>query len=312
MTTHGIPEITLNSGVTIPQLGFGTMNLSDTRDNSPASHEVTAKGVEAAIAAGYRHFDTAQMYANEKGVGLGIGRSGVPRDEFFLTSKLGNGNHRPDDVRRSFEQSLADLGVVQLDLFLMHWPLPTLYGGDYVSTWRAMTRLVDEGLLRSAGVSNFDSGHLQRIIDETGRVPAVNQIEVHPYFGRRAVFTVCAEHGIAVEAWSPLGQASVLGDPVIGDIARQHGRSAAAIVLRWHTQQGRIVIPKTATPARMAQNIAIFDFALTPAELAAIDALDKGEAGRHGPNPATFDWIPDKDNPQPRVPRTASNPGARQ
>lgn len=306
MTTHTIPMITLNNGVTIPQLGFGTMNLSDTRDNSPGSHEVTAKGVEAAIVAGYRHFDTAQMYVNEKGVGLGIARSGIPREEFFLTSKLGNGNHRPDDVRRSFEQSLTDLGIRQLDLFLMHWPLPTLYGGDYVSTWRAMTRLVDEGLLRSAGVSNFDAEHLQRIIEETGRVPAVNQIEVHPYFGRRAVFAACAGHGIAVEAWSPLGQASVLAEPVIGAIARKHDRSAAEVVLRWHTQQGRIVIPKTATPARMAQNISIFDFTLAPAELAAIDALDRGEAGRRGPNPATFDWIPDKDNPQPHVPRADS------
>jgi len=306
MATHTIPMVTLNNGVSIPQLGFGTMDLSDTRDNSAASHEATAKGVLAAIAAGYRHFDTAQMYANEKGVGLGIARSGVPRGEFFLTSKLGNGNHRPDDVRRSFEQSLADLGIERMDLFLMHWPLPTLYDGDFVSTWRAIVRLVDEGLLRAAGVSNFDPEHLRRIIDATGRVPAVNQIEVHPHFGRREVFEVCAGHGIAVEAWSPLGHASVLGDPVIGEMARRYNRSAAAIVLRWHIQQGRIVIPKTATPARMAQNISVFDFALAPAELAAIDALDRGEAGRRGPNPATFAWIPDKDNPQPRVLRAGS------
>lgn len=294
-----VPMIKLNDGVEIPQLGFGTMDLADARDNSPESHEVTARGVEAAIAAGYRHFDTAQMYANEKGVGLGLARSGLPREEFFLTSKLGNGNHRPDDVRRSFEQTLADLGVDRLDLFLMHWPLPTMYDGDYVTTWRALTKLVDEGLIRSAGVSNFNPDHLQRIIDETGRVPSVDQIEVHPYFGRREVFATCAQHGIAVEAWSPLGQASVLSDATLGDIARRHDRSPAEVVLRWHTQQGRIVIPKTATPARMAQNIGVFGFSLSEEELATIDALDKGEDGRRGPNPATFAWVPDAGKPKP-------------
>lgn len=303
MTTNAtsIPQITLNNGVAIPQIGFGTMNLSDVRDNSPESHEVTARGVAAAIAAGYRHFDTAQMYANEKGLGLGIARSGIPRGKFFLTTKLGNGNHRPDNVRRSFEQSLVDLGVVQMDLFLIHWPLPTLYAGDYVSTWRAITRFVDEGLLRAAGVSNFNSNHLRRIIDETGRAPAVNQIEVHPYFGRREVFATCAAHDIAVEAWSPLGQAAVLADATIGEIARKYHRAPAEVVLRWHTQQGRIVIPKTATPARMAQNIAVFDFTLTPEDLTTIDALDRGEAGRRGPNPETFAWIPSGANPTPKL-----------
>ena len=295
-----IPNTQLNDGVRIPQLGFGTMNLAP-RDGSAASHEQTAQGVAAAIKAGYRHFDTAQMYVNEKGVGLGLARSGLPREAFFITSKLGNGNHRPDDVRRSFEGSLQALGVKQLDLFLMHWPLPTLYEGDYVSTWRAMTRLVDEGLLRSAGVSNFRGEHLKRIIDETGRVPSVNQIEVHPYFARRELFTVCAEYGIAIEAWSPLGQATVLDDPELVRIARQHERSPAEIVLRWHTQQGRIVIPKTATPARMAQNISVFDFTLAPDELSAIDALNRGEAGRRGPDPCTFAWIPSEANPTPTV-----------
>lgn len=185
MAIPAIPTITLNDGVIIPQLGFGTMDLAPTRDNSPESHEVTAKGVQAAIAAGYRHFDTAQMYANEKGVGLGVARSGLPREDLFLTSKLGNGNHRPDDVRRTFEETLATLGVEQLDLFLMYWPVPTLYDGDYVSTWRAMTQLVDEGLLRSAGVSNFQPEHLKRIIDATGSIPSVNQIQVHPRSGLR-------------------------------------------------------------------------------------------------------------------------------
>lgn len=294
-----LPVITLNDGVMIPQLGFGTMDLADARDDRPESHEATATGVQAAIAAGYRHFDTAQMYANEAGVDLGIARSGVPRDEFFLTSKLGNGNHRPEDVRRSLEQTLTNLGVEQLDLFLMHWPLPTLYGGDYVSTWRAITRLVEEGLVRSAGVSNFNPAHLERIIDETGRLPSVNQIEAHPHFANHATFATCAEHGIAIEAHSPLGHASVLGDPMLSEIAPRYGRTPAQIVLRWHIQQGRIVIPKTRTPARMAQNIAIFDFTLTPEDLAAIDGLHRGEAGRRGPDPDTFAWIPNAHQPKP-------------
>lgn len=300
MAIPRIPIITLNDGVSIPQLGFGTMDLSDVRDNSPQSHETTAQGVAAAIAAGYRHFDTAQMYANEKGVGMGIARSGIPRAEIFITSKLGNGNHRPDDVRRSFDETLAALGIEQLDLFLMHWPVPTLYDGDYVSTWRAMTQLVDAGLLRSAGVSNFQPVHLKRIIDETGRIPSVNQIQVHPFYGKRELFTVCADYGIAIEAWSPLGQATVLDDPVLARIARQHGRTSAEVVLRWHTQQGRIVIPKTKTPARMAQNLSVFDFTLAPEDLTAIDALNKGEAGRRGPDPCTFAWIPSAANPKVR------------
>ena len=296
MTKPDIPEIMLNDGVTIPQIGFGTMDLAPARDNSPQSHEVTAQLVLAAIEAGYRHFDTAQMYANEKGVGLGISRAGLHKDEFFLTSKLGNGNHRPEDVRRSFEETLITLGVDKLDLFLMHWPVPTLYNGDYVSTWRAMTQLIDEGLLRSAGVSNFQPEHLKRIIDETGHIPSVNQIQVHPYYGKRELFTVCAEKGIAIEAWSPLGQAAVLNDPAIVGIADKLGRTPAEVVLRWHLQQGRIVIPKTASPARMVKNISVVDFTLTPEEISIIDDLNKGETGRRGPDPYTFDWIPDDKN----------------
>jgi len=161
-----------------------------------------------------------------------------------------------------------------------------------------MTQLVDEGLLRSAGVSNFQPEHLKRIIDETGRIPSVNQIQVHPYYGKRELFAVCAEYDIAIEAWSPLGQTTMLDDPTLAQIARQHGRTPAEVVLRWHTQQGRIVIPKTATPARMAQNIAVFDFTLTPDDLTAIHALNKGEAGRRGPDPYTFAWIPSEDNPK--------------
>lgn len=294
-----VPMVTLNDGIKIPQMGFGTMDLADARDDSPESHEATARVVESAVRAGYRHFDTAQMYVNERGVGLGIARSGLPRGEFFLTSKLGNGNHRPKDVRRSLERSLTNLGVEQLDLFLIHWPLPTLYGGNYVSTWRAMARLAEEGLVRSVGVSNFNRAHLQRIVAETGRVPSVDQIEVHPYFANEDSFVACAEHGIAVEAHSPLGHASVLVDRALREIAQRNGRSVAEIVLRWHTQQGRIVIPKTVTPARMAQNISVFDFTLTGADLAVIDALNKGEDGRRGPDPDTFAWVPEPGRPKP-------------
>lgn len=299
MKENNIPDITLNDGVTIPQLGFGTMDLASARDNSPESHEITARGVLAAADAGYRHFDTAQMYANEKGVGIGIAGSGLPRGEFFLTSKLGNGNHRPYDVRRTFEETLVALGVDYLDLFLMHWPVPTLYDGDYVSTWRAMTRLIDEGILRSAGVSNFQSEHLERIINETGYFPSVNQIQVHPYYGKRELFDVCTSYGIAIEAWSPLGQSEVLGDPEIIRIAESHGRSPAEVILRWHTQQGRIAIPKTSSPFRMKQNISIYDFTLSTADISAIDALNRGETGRRGPDPYTFDWIPDTALPKP-------------
>jgi 2,5-diketo-D-gluconate reductase A len=232
-------------------------------------------------------------------VQLGIKRSGVVRDELFTTTKLGNDNQRPDDVRRSIEQSLIDLGVDRLDLFLMHWPTPTLYGGDYVSTWRAMTRLVKEGMLRSVGVSNFYPKHLRRIIDETGVVPSVNQIQIHPYYANGAAAQECKELGIAIEAWSPLGQATVLDDPIICDVARKHGRSPAEVVLRWHTQQGRIVIPKPATPVRMAQNLTVFDFTLSSDDLAAIDRLEKGEGGRRRPDPETFAWIPQAGQPKP-------------
>lgn len=294
-----IPEITLNDGVTIPQIGFGTMDLAPVRDNSPQSHEITAQVVLTAIEAGYRHFDTAQMYANEQGVGLGITRSGLHHGDFFLTSKLSNGNHQPEDVRRSFEATLTSLGVDRLDLFLMHWPVPTLYDGDYVSTWRAMVQLIDEGMLRSAGVSNFQPEHLKRIIDETGYIPSVNQIQVHPYYGKRELFTVCTEKGIAIETWSPLGQATVLSDPTLVRIAANLGRTPAEVVLRWHLQQGRIVIPKTASPARMAQNISVFDFTLSPEELSVINKLNKGETGRRGPDPYTFDWIPTEENTNP-------------
>ncbi len=286
------PGITLNDGTTIPQLGFGTLGVPPDRQPSRANTEKTAEIVGLALEVGYRHIDTAQMYGNERGVGKAIAASGIPREELCVTSKLGNGNHRPDDVRRSFDETLEKLGLEQLNLFLMHWPLPTLYNGDYVSTWEAMCELVAEGRLRTAGVSNFQRGHLDRIIAETGVVPAVNQIEVHPYFANGAARAASTRHGIAVEAWSPLGQGKLLDDQAIGRIAAAQGRSFAQVILRWHIQRGLIIIPKSMHRERMEENFNLFDFELSAQEVASIDGLDMGEGGRIGPNPDAFAWIP--------------------
>ena len=286
------PVINLNDGTTIPQLGFGTLNVPENRSGSEQATEITAEAVRQAIAAGYRHVDTAQMYGNEAGVGRGVATAGVPRSDIHITSKLSNANHRPQDVRRSFDETLRKLRTDQLDLFLMHWPLPMLYDGDYPSTWQAITGLKADGRLRSAGVSNFQPDHLDRIIRETGTRPAVNQIEVHPYFRNDAARHASQRHGIAVEAWSPLGQGAVLKDEVIERIAAGHGKTTAQVILRWHVQHGHIIFPKSARPERMTENIRIFDFALADEDMAAIDALDRGEDGRIGPNPDKFDWVP--------------------
>ncbi|MET2718322.1 aldo/keto reductase [Streptomyces harbinensis] len=275
--------IALNDGTSIPQLGFGTY-LVPPQD--------TQAIVGTALEVGYRHIDTAQMYGNEAEVGRAIAESGLPRGELYLTSKLDNGNHRPDDVRRTFAESLARLGVDRLDLFLIHWPLPTLYDGDYVSTWQAVAGLIEEGTLRSAGVSNFEPEHLDRIIGETGVVPAVNQIEVHPYFPNERARAASLSHGIAVEAWGPLGQGAVLGDEVIAGIAERTGRPPAQVILRWHIQRGDIVFPKSSSRARMEENSRIFDFDLSPQDMAAIDGLDQGPQGRGGPDPNTFAYLP--------------------
>ena len=292
MTTQTIPTVTLNNETTIPQLGFGTLNVPPGRDPTPENTAKTAEIVGLALELGFRHIDTAQMYGNERGVGDAIAASGIPREELWVTSKLGNGNHRPDDVRRSFDETLEKLQLDYLDLFLIHWPVPTLYTGDYVSTWRAMTELREDGRLRSVGVSNFQPAHLEQITEATGVVPAVNQIEVHPYFRNDAAREATRGHGIAIEAWSPLGQGAVLKDEVIERIAAGHGKTTAQVTLRWHVQHGHIIFPKSARPERMTENIRIFDFALADEDMAAIDALDRGEDGRIGPNPDKFDWVP--------------------
>jgi 2,5-diketo-D-gluconate reductase A len=285
-------SIQLNNGTTIPQLGFGTLNVPPDRGPSPENTAQTAKTVALALQVGYRLIDTAQMYGNERGVGQGIAASGLPREQIYVTSKLGNGNHRPDDVRRSFEQTLDGLGLDRLDLFLMHWPLPTLYDGDYVSTWKAMTELIDDGRLVTAGVSNFQPAHLDRIVAESGAVPAVNQIEIHPGFNNAAARDACQRQGTHVEAWSPLGQGQILDDETIGNLAARHDKTPAQIILRWHIQQGNIVVVKTMHRDRMQTNLDVFSFELTDEEVDAIDALDNGEAGRIGPNPDTYDWVP--------------------
>jgi 2,5-diketo-D-gluconate reductase A len=285
------PTISLSDGTTIPQLGFGTLNVPEGPPTHPNEAE-TARIVAQAIQAGYRHIDSAQGYMTEAGVGRATRESGLPREDFYVTSKLANNNHRPDDVRRTFDESMNRLGLPYLDLFLMHWPLPTRYDGDYVSTWKAMTELLAAGRLRSVGVSNFQPDHLDRITADTGVVPVVNQVEVHPYFANTEVRDACARHGIAVQAWSPLAQARYLDDPIIRRIAADHERTTAQVILRWHIQHGHIVFPKTIRRERMEENLALFDFELADDEMATIDALDKGESGRFGPNPDTFDWIP--------------------
>lgn len=289
--TDVVPRIPLNDGTTIPQLGFGTLNVPPDRQPTPENTAKTAEIVSQVIQIGYRFIDTAQMYGNEKGVGDGIAASGVPREELYISTKIGNGNHHPDAVRRSFDESLEKLGLGYLDLLLMHWPLPTLYDGDFVSTWKAMAELVTSGRVRSIGVSNFEPAHLDRIVNETGIIPVVNQIEVHPGFNNGAAVKASIRYGIAVEAWSPLGQGKISEKPVIQRIANAYGKTYAQTVLRWHIQHGYIIFPKSMRRERMEENLHIFDFALTAEEVASIDALDEGEAGRVGPNPNTFAWM---------------------
>ena len=277
-----VPNITLNDGNTIPQLGFGVFQIKP---------EDTADAVKTALDIGYRHIDTAEMYGNEKEVGEGIRASGIPRDEIFVTSKLNNSFHEPDAARKAFDTTLSDLGFDYIDLFLIHWPLPTQYGGDYVSTWNTMIEFAKSGRSKSVGVSNFQVEHLERLAKETELVPAVNQIEVHPYLSNDTVRKYGSDHGIATEAWSPIAQGKVLDDPVITDLAAEVSKSPAQVALRWHIQRGDIIFPKSVTPKRVQENFALFDFELDSDAVAKIDALDKGEDGRVGPNPDTFDYV---------------------
>jgi 2,5-diketo-D-gluconate reductase A len=278
-----VPNIKLNDGREIPQIGFGVFQIN------PAD---TAEAVQQALEIGYRHIDTAEMYENESGVGEGIRASGIPREDVWVTSKLNNNAHAPDDARRAFEQTLEELGFDYVDLFLIHWPLPTLYDGDFVSTWKTLEEFKADGRAKSIGVSNFLREHLQQVIDESDVVPAVNQIEVHPYLQNRELREFGESRGIVTESYSPIAQGDVLEDPVLQRIAEDVGKSVAQVVLRWHIQIGAVIFPKSTTPERIRENFEIFDFELSDEQLSQIDALDKGDAGRTGGDPASFDLVP--------------------
>lgn len=274
-----IPNITLNDGTVIPQLGFGVFQVKP---------EETKKATLAALETGYRHIDTAEMYGNEKQVGEAIRESGINRSDIFVTSKLNNGFHAREDALRAFDQTLADLDFEYLDLFLVHWPLPTV--SDYVSTWKAMEEIHSSGRVRSIGVSNFQPQHLQRVLDETGTVPSVNQIEVHPYMTQNDVRAYNEKQGITTEAWSPIAQGKVLDDDVLKDIASRQGKTPAQVTLRWHIQRGDVVFPKSVTRSRVEENFNIFDFELSGEDMQAITGLNRDE--RIGGDPDTFDYIP--------------------
>ena len=272
-----IPNITLNNGQVIPQFGFGVFQIEPKN---------TVAAVSTALEAGYRHIDTAEMYGNEAEVGEAIAASGLDRGDVFITSKLKNDAHEPDAAREAFDGTLKALGVDYVDLFLIHWPLPMRYDGDFVSTWKTLEEFYREGRARSIGVSNFQPQHLRRLHGDSDIIPAVNQIEVHPYLTQDDVRTFCAEHQIAVEAWSPLGQGTDLDDPVVERIAERTGKTPAQVVLRWHIQRGDIVFPKSVTPDRIRENIDIFDFELSGADVNEITLLNKNQ--RTGPDPDKF------------------------
>ena len=275
-TTH-VPTIALNDDRRIPQLGFGVFQI-------PAQDTAEVTGL--ALEVGYRHIDTAEMYNNEEGVGEAVRNSGLDRDEVWITSKLSNYFHEPDEIRRAFEETLRKLDSDHVDLFLIHWPLPNRPGSDYVARWKVLEEFKADGRARSIGTSNFLIPHLERLAAESDVVPAVNQIELHPDLTNEAIRSYDEAHGIATEAWSPLAQGAVLANPVIVDIAERVDRTPAQVVLRWHVQRGLIVFPKSVTPERIRENFALFDFALSDDDLDAITALNRN--ARTGFHPAEF------------------------
>ncbi|WP_413811408.1 aldo/keto reductase [Streptomyces sp. OE57] len=270
-----VPNVTLHTGLQIPQLGFGVFQVEDER---------TTGAVLSAIEAGYRSIDTAAIYGNEGGVGRALAESGVPREELFLTTKLWNADQGYDSTLAAFDASLAKLGTDYVDLYLIHWPTPAR--DLYLDTWRALEKLLADGRTRAIGVSNFQPAHLGRLLDHSGVVPVINQVELHPYLQQGELRAFHAQHDIATEAWSPLAQGALLQDPALTAIARRHGKTPAQVVLRWHLQLGNVVIPKSVTPARIRENIDVFGFTLTPEDMEAIGALDRGQ--RTGPDPDTL------------------------
>jgi 2,5-diketo-D-gluconate reductase A len=270
------PSLTLNDGTVIPQLGLGVWQVPDRQAAQVVSH---------AIATGYRLIDTAAIYENESGTGSGIAKANIPREELFITTKLWNSAHK--NASRAFEDSLRRLRLDYLDLYLIHWPKPRQ--NAYVEAWKALVKLKEEGRVKSIGVSNFTVVHLQRILDETGAVPSVNQIELHPRFQQTELVEFHAKHGITTESWSPLGQGTLFEEPDLKRLATKYGKTVAQVIIRWHLDRGFIVIPKSVTPHRIDENFAIFDFQLDKEDMAAIAALDHGD-GRIGPDPDTANF----------------------
>ena len=279
-STPSVPSLTLNNGVEIPQLGFGVFQID------PAD---TKRLTRDALEVGYRHIDTAEMYRNEAEVGQAVRESSIDRADIFVTSKLNNPFHHPDQVQSAFLGTLDALDIGYVDLFLIHWPLPEVR--DFVETWRAFERIYAEGRARTIGVSNFQIPHLERLLAETEVVPAVNQIEAHPYLTQEELLDFGAQNGIATEAWSPIARGTVVSDPIIEEVARDNARTPAQVVLRWHVQRGSIVFPKSSSPRRLEENFEIFDFFLSEEDMNRISALDRHE--RTGPDPDTYNFIPE-------------------
>ena len=274
-STESVPVVTLRDGAKIPQMGFGVFQVPP---------EDTAAVVDKALATGYRHVDTAAAYENEAGVGQALHASGLDRGDVFITTKCFNDDHGYEQATRALRASLDRLEMDYVDLYLIHWPVPSQ--DRYVETWKAFIEAQEQGLVRSIGVSNFQPAHLERLVQETGVTPSINQVELHPRLGQPGLRRTHADLGVVTEAWSPLAQGEVLDDPVITSIAEAHERTPGQVVLRWHIQLGNVVIPKSVTPERIQQNLHVFDFELSDEEMSEIESLDVGE--RTGPDPDTF------------------------
>jgi 2,5-diketo-D-gluconate reductase A len=271
-----IPTVKLNNGVEMPQIGFGVFQVPDAE---------TTAAVTAALEAGYRSIDTAAAYQNEAGVGKALASSGIAREDLFITTKLWNADQAYEETLAAFERSRKLLGLDYLDLYLIHWPAPEL--GKYADSWRALEKLYSDGVVRSIGVSNFEPAHLDHLASTSSVVPAVNQVELHPYLVQSEVRAYGNDNGIATEAWSPLAKGgSLLSEPLVQQLAKTYDRTPAQVVLRWHLQRGTLVIPKSVTPSRIAENLNILDFTLTDSDLTTLSALNRNE--RTGPNPNTF------------------------